>query len=1100
MRKRGDLMIKQASSLALLILITLLSPLMHDNINGASLDSTWTNIIVDHDGGGDYISIQDAINNSLNGDIIIIKNGTYIEPVNITRAITIIGESKENVIISGRSWDQNIIINSDNVRVSNITVNNGTNGIKINYKENITIDNIWIQNMRTNPEVYISGYGIYVNGENVSLSKCNINNTLYGIALIGDTSSYHYNTINNNTIKNTINAIICGDIYNINGNINAFPISEVAYNIITGGSIYISGNSIVYMHNNQIMDTFQGIISQPLDEGLIFIDHNVLINCTETGIENMQLYRNFHVTSTYINHNIITDSAIGINIKRTNIYVANSIINNTDTAIVVPSFINNNITIINNSINIAQCGINLNANENINIHENYINNCTNYGIWLYYSKNCRIIGNTIVNNNIGVMTQGTESNTFGMNYFIENLVQVDTDSFDRWYLTYPNGGNYWSDYSGRDIKKGAQQSIDGSDGFGDIPYIIGNPTRRDIYPIFIDTIPPTADAGDDSIIDQGSVYHFDSTRSYDDQLIHRVLWEWEYDGDLIIRDLKEFDFQFNIPGLFSVNLTVFDYPGNSDNDTVKITVIDQTPPIPVTQGDIIVDQGTFVDFNGSSSTDNGFISNYTWSFTYNNQFIHLFGPRPNFFFLKPGVYNIHLKVTDEADNFATVTFTVDVIDIEKPIANAGPDIQIQNGYEATLDGNGSSDNGLITEYNWSFFYQDEMIYLTGETVKFTFYAPGTYEILLNVTDQYGNFNSDIIIVDVIDTIDPIAIITGSLSVEEGFPCSLSGTDSTDNGIIIKYVWKFSDISEIIIEDSGLNYIFNRTGFHDVTLTVYDEWNNSGSTNVTVRVLDITPPTADAGEDITIPIGEKVIFNGSGSSDNGMITLYEWSFMYGGEEKTFIEELFEFQFNIPGLYQVTLSVIDEFDNYDDDTFILNVTDVGWISGVVVDDKGNPISGAIVKMTDLEGHEYTTTTSFNGSFVIEVKQSKINYEISMKGYESIIGSIQSRALKTIEIDQSDTVLVKEEETNGIFIIIFIIVGIIVVIVISFLIIYFTISKNKSMEPTDSSSIDNTYKCESNQDKIIYTTTSSQFDTEVKPIPELENPFEEYSLPEE
>jgi hypothetical protein len=47
---------------------------------------------------------------------------------------------------------------------------------------------------------------------------------------------------------------------------------------------------------------------------------------------------------------------------------------------------------------------------------------------------------------------------------------------------YPSGGNYWSDYNGKDVYSGPCQNVTGSDGIGDTPYVIDG-DNRDNYPI-----------------------------------------------------------------------------------------------------------------------------------------------------------------------------------------------------------------------------------------------------------------------------------------------------------------------------------------------------------------------------------------------------------------------------------------------------------------------------------------------------------------------------------------------------------------------------------------------------------------------------------------
>ena len=74
------------------------------------------------------------------------------------------------------------------------------------------------------------------------------------------------------------------------------------------------------------------------------------------------------------------------------------------------------------------------------------------------------------------------NNKFHHNNFIENdyqlLISDDPDNyFDN---GYPSGGNYWSNYKGKDEKLGPNQDQPGSDGIIDTPYCVGNVCDR--YP------------------------------------------------------------------------------------------------------------------------------------------------------------------------------------------------------------------------------------------------------------------------------------------------------------------------------------------------------------------------------------------------------------------------------------------------------------------------------------------------------------------------------------------------------------------------------------------------------------------------------------------
>jgi hypothetical protein len=55
-------------------------------------------------------------------------------------------------------------------------------------------------------------------------------------------------------------------------------------------------------------------------------------------------------------------------------------------------------------------------------------------------------------------------------------------SANTWFVSYPIGGNYWSDYAGIDVKSGNNQNEEGSDGLGDSAYVINN-INQDNYPL-----------------------------------------------------------------------------------------------------------------------------------------------------------------------------------------------------------------------------------------------------------------------------------------------------------------------------------------------------------------------------------------------------------------------------------------------------------------------------------------------------------------------------------------------------------------------------------------------------------------------------------------
>jgi hypothetical protein len=190
-------------------------------------------------------------------------------------------------------------------------------------------------------------------------------------------------------------------------------------------------------------------------------------------------------------------------------------------------------------------------------------------------------------------------------------------------------------------------------------------------------------------------------------------------------------------------------------------------------------------------------------------------------------------------------------------------------------------------------------------------------------DEFGNSDEDDLELTVEDTIPPVAVISGSLKVLEGESLHLSGLDSTDNGRIVEYTWDFEDMGDKVVKGPHLNHSFEQRGHLNVSLTVEDEWGNQDSIDVQVDVVDTTAPKARSGIDRSVPAGTTVVMDGTNSSDNGLIVDWRWTFTYDNDEVTLNGMIVQFRFDIPGDYIITLSICDQSENCDDDSFVLSV---------------------------------------------------------------------------------------------------------------------------------------------------------------------------------
>ena len=261
-------------------------------------------------------------------------------------------------------------------------------------------------------------------------------------------------------------------------------------------------------------------------------------------------------------------------------------------------------------------------------------------------------------------------------------------------------------------------------------------------------------------------------------------------------------------------------------------ILDTTKPAANAGTDQTVAEDMLVTFDGSASTDENGIASYTWTFTDATPQT-LSGKNPTHTFAAIGRYTVTLKVTDPAGNSATDTVIITVLDITKPIANAGADRTVNEDISITLDGSASTDNVGITTYTWTFTDVTAKT-LTGEKPAYTFNTPGVYTITLNVTDADGNWATDAVVITVLDVTNPIANAGQNQTVHVGETVTFDADASSDNMGIISYEWNFGD--ETTGTGITTTHTYAEPGTYTVTLTVKDEANNIHTHSITITVL------------------------------------------------------------------------------------------------------------------------------------------------------------------------------------------------------------------------------------------------------------------------
>ena len=384
---------------------------------------------------------------------------------------------------------------------------------------------------------------------------------------------------------------------------------------------------------------------------------------------------------------------------------------------------------------------------------------------------------------------------------------------------------------------------------------------------------------------------FDATTSSDDGSI--TAWDWDF-GDGNTGAGETASHTYAAAGTYSVSLTVTDNLGATNTTTQDVDVVNEDP---VAAFSAVQVTGTLdVDFDATSSTDDGSITAWDWDFGDGNTGT---GETVAHTYAAAGTYSVSLTVTDNLGATNTVTVDTDVIN-DAPVA-AFTTVQTAGTLDVDFDGSTSTDDGSITTWDWDFGDGNTA---SGENVSHSYAAAGTYPVMLTVTDNLGATGSVTVDIDVVENQDPVASFTAT-QVSGTLDVDFDGSGSTDDGTITDWDWDFGDGNTGAGESATHTYA--TPGTFTVSLTVTDDVGASNTVTADVEVVDPNGPPTAAFAATQVAGTLEVNFDGSASSDDGTITDWDWDF---GDGNTGAGETVSHTYAAAGTYSVTLTVTDD----------------------------------------------------------------------------------------------------------------------------------------------------------------------------------------------
>ena len=402
--------------------------------------------------------------------------------------------------------------------------------------------------------------------------------------------------------------------------------------------------------------------------------------------------------------------------------------------------------------------------------------------------------------------------------------------------------------------------------------------------IFIDTLPPIADAGDDMVINCSSpTITLDGTNS---STGIDIIYQWTTQDGNILSDPTSTEPSVDSIGTYELMVTNTSN-GCIDQDVVLVT-IDTIAPIADAGLDTMLDCEITTSLLGGNSSA-GIGINYQWLFSPGGNIIS--GENEANALVNSGA--VYTLVVTDSNNGCSASDDAEVTqDVALPFAEAGTSIIIpcMTG-EISLDGS-ASDFGVTIIYEWTTV--DGNIVSGTNTLFPTVDAGGIYT--LSVTDTLNNCMSSDNVLVTYENCNPDVVATVNGVIDCNNPTIfLDGTGSSE-GADISYLWTTIN-GNILSGETTLTPEVDQVGTY--YLTVEDSFFGTSATDSVVVADNFILPTVTVSvNDMLTCTNAEILVSGNGSSSSPEFT-HAWT-TNGGNIVAILGDL-DVMVDEPGMY-------------------------------------------------------------------------------------------------------------------------------------------------------------------------------------------------------
>jgi len=346
---------------------------------------------------------------------------------------------------------------------------------------------------------------------------------------------------------------------------------------------------------------------------------------------------------------------------------------------------------------------------------------------------------------------------------------------------------------------------------------------------------------------------------------------------------------FTAPGTFPVTLTVKDeWTVTNTSAAQNVAIVEpsgNSAPVP-TFVQSCTGLTCSVSSQGTADPNTGDVITYSWNWGDGTALSTGASPAAHVY-ATAGNYTITLTTTDGWGKFASTTRSVT---LSEPAGNTAPSVT----FTATcasftvcqMNSAGTTDaEGDAIRYSWN--WGDLTTASTTASPSHTYATPGTYTIVLSVTDvwgQVGTAERTVTITEPASNGAPTAVIASG-TCATFTTCAMSATGSSDPDSatgdgIRNYLWSWGDGTPDTTGTSvSQSHVYPVPGTYTVTLSVMDKWGRS-SAPVTQQVTTQAEPAGNNPPTVTFTASCNVrtcAVNSTGTSDaDGGIRSYSYN--------------------------------------------------------------------------------------------------------------------------------------------------------------------------------------------------------------------------------